>query len=290
MPFAYVARIANLLPCQRVWGLQRKAMFEGQVVAITGARGGIGAAFARAFADAGAKLSLSDLEGPDDVAAEMGALSLACDAGSEDAVKDFIDQTEAALGPIDIFIANAGVGFGDPTVAASADDKAWETSWQVNVMQGVYAARALLPGWVERGSGRFVVVASAAGLLNQIGSASYSATKAAAIALAENIAITHAKDGVKAHAVCPQFVRTAMTEHMDLPEGSPLSLKEPEDVASALLDAIREDRFLALSHPVVGKYALNKATDRDRWLAGMSQLQETMGAQLGLQAFKETKA
>ena len=263
-------------------------MFEGKVVAITGAAGGIGSAFARAFAAEGAALSLSDLSSPDSIAAETGGLALACDAGSEDGVRSFIDQTEAALGAIDIFIANAGVGMGDPGVAASADDTAWETSWNVNVMQSVYAARALLPGWVQRGSGHFVIVASAAGLLNQIGSASYSATKAAAVALAENIAITHAKDGIKAHAVCPQFVRTAMTEHMDLPDDSPLSLMEPEDVANALLDAIRNDRFLALSHPVVAKYALNKATDRDRWLAGMAHLQDTMGDQLGLKAFKES--
>ena len=261
-------------------------MFEGKVVAITGAAGGIGSAFAHAFADAGAQLSLSDLSAPDAIANETGGLSLVCDAGSEEGIQQFIDHTEAALGPLDIFIANAGVGFGDPTVSASADNTAWETSWQVNVMQSVYAARALLPGWVERGSGHFVIVASAAGLLNQIGSASYSATKAAAVAIAENIAITHAKNGIKAHAVCPQFVRTAMTEHMDLPDDSPLSLKEPEDVANALLDAIRNDRFLALSHEVVGKYALNKATDRDRWLAGMANLQDTMGDSLGLKAFK----
>ena len=261
-------------------------MFEDKVVAITGARGGIGAAFARAFAVAGAKVSVSDLEAPDAVAEEIGGAAFACDVTDEAAVAGFVEATEAALGPVDMFIANAGVGFGDPTHAASAPTAHWEASWQINVMQGVYAMRALLPGWVERGTGRFVVVASAAGLLNQIGSASYSATKAAAIAFAESVAITHARDGIRAHAVCPQYVRTDMTAHMDLPEDSPLSLKDPEDVAEALMSAIREERFLALSHEVVAKYHLNKATDRDRWLSGMVHLQETMGEQLGLKAFK----
>ena len=257
-------------------------MLENKVVAITGAKGGIGRALADMFAGEGARVAVSDLEAPD----TPGMFAAACDASSESDIRDFIAATESELGPIDIWVGNAGVGFGDPDVACSADDRAWDISWGVNVMQSVYAARALLPGWVERGQGRFVVIASAAGLLNQIGSASYSATKHAAVAVAENIAITHHTDGVRVHCVCPQFVRTDMTAHMDLPDGSPLSLLEPEDVANALLAAMREDRFLVLPHEVVGKYERNRATDRDRWLAGMAQVQDTMGEALGLASFK----
>ena len=261
-------------------------MLEGKVVAITGARGGIGRALAGMFAGEGARVAVSDLEAPDAEMFAPGMLTAACDASSESGIQSFITATESDLGPVDVWVSNAGVGFGDPGVACSADDRAWEVSWGVNVMQSVYAARALLPGWVERGEGRFVVVASAAGLLNQIGSASYSATKHAAVAVAENIAITHHTDGVRVHCVCPQFVRTDMTAHMDLPDGSPLSLLEPEDVANALLAAMREDRFLVLPHEVVGKYERNRATDRDRWLAGMAQVQSTMGEALGLASFK----
>ena len=261
-------------------------MLKDKVVAITGAKGGIGRAFARMFTDAGAQVSISDLEAPDATAAELGALSVACDVSDEAQVHSFIDTTRAALGEIDIWVGNAGVGFGDPGVAASADDAAWATSWGVNVMQNVYAARELLPGWVRRGHGRFVIVASAAGLLNQIGSASYSATKHAAVGLAENIAITHWRDGIRAHVVCPQFVRTDMTAHMDLPDGSPLSLIEPEDVARSLMDAMAEDRVLVLPHEVVGKYERNRAADRQRWIEGMAELQASMGDALGLQAFK----
>ena len=257
-------------------------MLESKVVAITGARGGIGHALADMFRGEGARVAVSDLEAPD----APGAFAAACDASSETDIQSFIKATESELGPIDVWVSNAGVGFGDPGVACSADDRAWEVSWGVNVMQSVYAARALLPGWVERKSGTFVVVASAAGLLNQIGSASYSATKHAAVAVAESIAITHGGDGVRVHCVCPQFVRTDMTAHMDLPDGSPLSLKEPEDVAEALLAAMRENRFLVLPHEVVGKYERNRATDRDRWLAGMVEVQSTMGEALGLASFK----
>ena len=260
-------------------------MFSGKAVAVTGARGGIGRAVAERFAALGARVSVSDLAPPEPVG---DGPALACDVASESAIRDFIAQTEAALGPIDVFVANAGVGYGDLSHAASATDERWEASWHINVMQSVWAARALLPGWIARGEGRMVVVASAAGLLNQIGSASYSATKAAAVAFAENLAITHARDGIKVNCVCPQFVRTDMTAHMKLDPNGPLALKEPEDVADALIDAIQADRFLVLPHPVVAKYARNKGQDRDRWLAGMVDIQDAMGEQFGLKAFKES--
>ena len=128
-----------------------------------------------------------------------------------------------------------------PGHAAGADNNAWETSWQVNVMASVYAARALLPGWIERGSGRFVITASAAGLLGQIGSASYTATKHAAVAFAESIAIEHAGHGIKSHCICPQYVRTNMTKGMKFAENSKDGLLEPSDVAEALRATIKAD-------------------------------------------------
>jgi NAD(P)-dependent dehydrogenase (short-subunit alcohol dehydrogenase family) len=261
-------------------------MFSGKVVAITGAGGGIGQAFAKMFADAGAKVSLSDLTPPTNVADALGGAAFACDVGSEAAIQDFVRDTEAALGPVDVFIANAGVGFGDPTHAASASNADWEASWRINVMQSVYASRALLPGWVKRGEGSFVIVASAAGLLTQLGSASYSTTKAAALSFAENLAISHKDDGISVHCVCPQYVRTAMTAHMDVEEGSPLALIEPDVVATTLRDCMEAGEFLVLPHEIVRKYAHHKTADRDRWIGGMAKLQREMGEQLGLKAFK----
>lgn len=252
-------------------------MFAGQSVAITGAGGGIGRAIAEMFITEGAKVAISDVKSPDDVAAEIGAVSFACDVTREDQVKDFIDMAAAANGPIDIYVSNAGVGFGDgPTVGAGSND-AWELSWQVNVMASIYAARALLPGWIERGSGRFVITASAAGLLNQIGSASYSATKHAAVGYAESMAIMHKNDGVSVHCICPQYVKTNMTKGFDMAENSRDGLLEPSDVANALKAACEQDEFLVLSHPVVGEYFKNKGADYQAYIDGMARLRMKVG-------------
>ena len=249
-------------------------MFEGQSVAVTGASGGIGRAVAQMFVEQGAKVAISDLSVPTETAEGIGAKAYACDVSNEADVQSFITQAEADNGPIDIYVSNAGVGFSDypPGHAAGADNKAWETSWQVNVMASVYAARALLPHWIERGSGRFVITASAAGLLGQIGSASYTATKHAAVAFAESIAIEHAAHGIKSHCICPQYVRTNMTKGMKFAENSKDGLIEPSDVAEALRATIEADKFLVLPHPIVGEYYKARALDTDGWLNGMTRL------------------
>lgn len=251
-------------------------MFSGQSIAITGAGtpGGIGRAIADMFIANGAKVAICDLTSPDALAEEIGAAAFACDVSNEAAVKAFIKGAEAANGPIDVFVSNAGVGFSNMPGghAAGGDNNTWDTSWQVNVMASVYAARALLPGWIERGSGRFVITASAAGLLNQIGSASYSATKHAAVGFAEAIGIEHKADGISSHCICPQYVRTNMTKGAKFAEENKDGLLEPSDVANALKASIQDDHFLVLSHPVVGDYFRAKAMDYDRYVSGMAKL------------------
>ena len=252
-------------------------MFKNQSIAITGASGGIGRAIAEMFIAQGAKVAISDLKTPTKTAAEIGAIAFACDVSSDEAVQDFIDMAEAANGPIDIFVSNAGVGFGDPGHAAGASNENWELSWQVNVMSSVYAARALLPKMKERGTGRFVITASAAGLLGQIGSASYTATKHAAVGFAESLAIRHWDQGIKTHCICPQYVRTNMTKGMAMAEGHQDGLIEPSDVAKALKVAIEEDRFMVLSHPVVGEYFKSKANNYEGYIGGMNKLKQKLG-------------
>ncbi|GLQ20342.1 SDR family NAD(P)-dependent oxidoreductase [Algimonas porphyrae] len=255
-------------------------MFDNQVVAVTGASGGIGRAIGAMFAQNGGKVALSDLSPPVEAAAGINAKAYACDVSSELSVKAFIEQVEGDLGPIDVFISNAGVGAGNGPHVAGGSNESWETSWQVNVMGSVYAARALMPGWLERGSGRFVVTASAAGLLNQVGSASYSATKHAAVSFAESIAIEHGDQGIKSHCICPQYVRTNMTAGVDF-SGQREKLLEPEDVAETLRQAIRDEKFLVLPHPVAGEYYAYRAANPDGWLDGMRKM---------LAKLKETKS
>ena len=186
-------------------------------------------------------------------------------------MESFIEQVEADHGPVDIFISNAGVGAGNGEHVAGGSNESWETSWQVNVMASVYAARKLMPRWLARGEGTFIVTASAAGLLNQVGSASYSATKHAAVSFAESIAIEHGDQGIKSHCICPQYVRTNMTAGADFSNNRE-ALIEPEDVAEALKAAMSEDRFLVLPHPIAQKYSIARASDPDGWLSGMRKM------------------
>lgn len=251
--------------------------FSGKHVAVTGATGGIGRAFADMFLAHGAKVSISDLEAPN-CDGQENLQGYQCDVSDEAQIIKFIDDAEAASGPVDIFIANAGVGFGDGPDgnAAGASNEAWDKSWAINVMGSVYASRRLIPGWKKRGEGRFVIVSSAAGLLNQIGSASYSATKHAVLGFAEAMAIEHQADGISVHAVCPQYVRTNMTKGMAFAENNKDGLKEPSDVANALKASIEKNEFLVLSHPVVGDYFKAKAMDFDRYISGMAKLRSKL--------------
>lgn len=247
-------------------------MIKNKVVCITGASGGIGRGLAEMFVSEGAIVAISDLKSPKETASDIGAHAYECDVSNEGSVQSFIADVQSQHGPIDVYVSNAGVGSGNGKFVAGASNDSWEIAWQVNVMGSVYAARALVPGWVERGSGRFVITASAAGLLNQIGSASYSCTKHAAVSLAESIAIEHGDQGIKSHCICPQYVRSNMTKGMPMAEGSQDGLLEPKDVANALKAAIAADEFMVFPHPVVKSYFINRATYPDAYLSGMRKL------------------
>ncbi|WP_238366384.1 SDR family NAD(P)-dependent oxidoreductase [Mesobacterium pallidum] len=257
---------------------------SGKVAVVTGAAGGIGLAMARALAKAGARVAICDLDaGRIAAAAEaLGVPGLACDVTDAAAVQSLIKGIERDLGPVDIWVSNAGVGFGEPDHAASAPVETWETCWQVNVMAHVHAARALLPGMIARGNGYLVNTASAAGLLAQVGDAAYSATKHAAVSFAESLAIAHGDDGIKVSVICPQYVATPMLGFESF-EDAPAhpGLIAPEDVAQALVAGIEAERFLILPHPVVAEYWQAKAADPERWLRGMRKLRRTALDQVG---------
>ena len=245
---------------------------QGAGVVVTGAGGGIGAALARRFAAEGARVVVNDLD-PDRtkaVAEEIGGLAIAGDASA------IVEEARDALGgpgSIDVWCANAGLASpGD----AFADEGVWAAAWDVNVMAHVRAARALLPEWLERGSGRFVSTVSAAGLLTMVGAAPYSVSKHGAYAFAEWLSLTYRHRGIKVHAICPQGVRTDMLTAAGSAGElvlAPTAI-EPEDVADSLFDAIDSDRFLVLPHSEVADYYRARATDPERWLGNMNHLQQ----------------
>ena len=242
-------------------------------VVVTGAGGGIGAALARRFAAEGARVVVNDLHAgrAEAVADEIGGIAVPGDASAVIA-----DARDALGGVVDVYCANAGVAFEDGKPELSADEKSWAASWDVNVMAHVRAAEALLPAWLERGSGRFVSTVSAAGLLTMIGAPSYSVTKHGAYAFAEWLSLTYRHRGLKVHAICPQGVRTDMLTASG--SAGELVLQataiEPADVADALFKGMEEDRFLILPHPFVAEFYQARATDPDHWLDSMNRVQQ----------------
>ncbi|MET9148508.1 SDR family oxidoreductase [Streptomyces sp. NPDC004042] len=244
---------------------------QGAGVVVTGAGAGIGAALARRFAAEGARVVVNDLDAAKAaaVAAETGGIALPGDASAIVA-----DARDALGGTVDVYCANAGLGSAG---TEAAGEEVWARAWDVNVMAHVRAAEALLPGWLERGAGRFVSTVSAAGLLTMIGAAPYSVTKHGAYAFAEWLSLTYRHRGIKVHAICPQGVRTDMLDAAG--SAGDLVLRptavEPADVADALFKGIAEDRFLILPHPEAAGFYRARATDPDHWLAGMNRIQRT---------------
>lgn len=250
---------------------------QDKVVVVTGGGSGIGAAMCRQFAAEGARaVVVTDLDeaAAQDVADAIGGTPAALDVADAAAVAALVGQTELDHGPIDLFCSNAGIG---GTGGVEQPAYVWQRTWEVNVMAHVHAARAVLPGMLERGEGYLLHTASAAGLLTNLGAAPYSVTKHAAVALAEWLAISYGDRGIKVSCLCPQFVRTDLLDELaDHPETRAWTEADaiaPEDVADSVVAGLRDERFLILPHPEVEEYFRRKAGDYDRWLAGMRKLQ-----------------
>lgn len=254
------------------------------VVAITGGGNGIGAALARRMAADGARVAVLDRDGEAaaKVATEIGGLALRLDVADAAALADAVDRIEHELGPVDAFFANAGVGGGG---GVDAPDEVWREAWNVNVLGVVAAARLVIPSMVSRGGGTFVVTASAAGLLTNLGNAPYTTTKHAAAALAEWLSITYGDSGIRVHCLCPMGVDTQLLwAGADRIEGASVlasgAVLTPEQVADAVVDAMHAGRFLVLPHPEVATFEQQRAGDRDRWLRGMRRAQASLTATL----------
>jgi NAD(P)-dependent dehydrogenase (short-subunit alcohol dehydrogenase family) len=261
---------------------------QGKVVVITGGAGGIGSALAQRFAAEGARMVvLADLRAARarEVAAAIGpaARGVGCDVTDGEAVAALVRDVTELDGPIDLYCSNAGIGAGS---GLDAGDEEWERVFRVNVAATVAAARALMPGWLERGDGYLLVTASAAGLLTTLGDGAYAASKHAAVGLAEWLAVTYGDRGVKVSCLCPQGVRTEMVSsasadgHLASEQVKVLGLMEPEEVAEAVVQGLAAETFLILPHPEVLTYWRRKTEDPDRWLAGMRRFQARLNQSL----------
>jgi NAD(P)-dependent dehydrogenase (short-subunit alcohol dehydrogenase family) len=263
---------------------------KDRVVVITGGASGIGRAIAQRLTSESVRaVVVADLDakGAEAVAAALPVASfgMGCDVSDPEQNAALIDRVEAEFGAVDIFCANAGVALG---TRLDSSERELRRVMDVNLMAHVFAARRLVPGWVQRGEGYFVSTASAAGLLSQIGDVAYTVSKHAAVGFAEWLAITYGSQGLRVSCLCPMGVDTPLGQFGAELEGSwSLAAKtvmaagailEPAVVADDVIAAVRDERFFILPHPEVAEFYRRKADDHGRWLAGMQRLQARVGA------------
>jgi len=282
-------------------------MDVGQRVAVvTGGASGIGRSLCLALAgrDAAA-LVVADVDAPGaaEVAAEIEAgghraLAVTADVGDAAQAKALILRAEDAFGRVDLLFSNAGIVVPG---GLEVGDEAWSRTWEINVQSHVWLTRAVLPGMLARGEGYLVYTASAAGLLTELGSASYSVTKHAVVALAEWVSITYGDQGIRVSCLCPQLVSTNLgaTSRRLVPQapGAPAAadlaqedslgvrhagldgVLTPDQVAECVIETMAGEGFLILPHPEVATYERRRADDRERWLRGMRRLLARLSAQ-----------
>jgi NAD(P)-dependent dehydrogenase (short-subunit alcohol dehydrogenase family) len=249
---------------------------SGKVAVVTGAGSGIGFALSKALLAAGAKgVVMADLQAEQLAvkAAEIGGLAHPIDVTDEAAIQALVARTEANLGPIDLFVSNAGIS---PKPPRDHDNELWMRQWSVHVMAHLFAARAVAPGMAARGGGKLVNVASAAGILMQVNSAAYTATKHAAMGLAEWLAVEWGPKGVGVSVVCPLRVATPMTAESKDSGTVRDGVLSADEAAAIILAGITDDRFMIYTHPTAGMYWAKKAADPDRWIKGMTSLKQKL--------------
>ncbi|MDU8928047.1 SDR family oxidoreductase [Alisedimentitalea sp. MJ-SS2] len=260
---------------------------QGKVAVVTGAAQGIGRALCVALKEAGAAHVVAvdlKLQGAQETADMTSGTAMACDVGDQTQMEAMIDRVEDEIGPIDLFCSNAGILTGldesfDNIAFASTEE--WNKAWAVNVMAHVHAARHLIPKMKARGGGYFMHTASAAGLLNQVGSAVYGVTKHAAVGFAEALALGHKDDNIRVTVLCPQGVDTEMVRGAGENPATADGILSTQRVAEDTLQAIRDEKFLVLPHENVAGYMQNKVQDYDRWIGGMAKLQRYFKAAQG---------
>jgi NAD(P)-dependent dehydrogenase (short-subunit alcohol dehydrogenase family) len=244
-----------------------------RVVVVTGGANGIGRSICRRIAQEqpeGIVIADRDLVAATELAAEIGGIAMECDVSSESDVQAVVERTCQEFGRLDIAVSNAGITAKGGFETSDAD---WDRLWRVNVLAHVFLARAAIPGMIERGDGGFVITASAAGLLTEIGSAAYSVTKHGAVAFAEWLSVRYRNRGIKVACLCPAGVATGFLDLDDpIHQFLQFSAVTPDQVAECLIDTLRRETFLGLTHPEVGEFFQFKSQNYDRWLHNFARL------------------
>ena len=248
---------------------------RNQVAVVTGGANGIGRALCRRFHAEQARavvVSDIDLDAAVAVAREIGGLAVRCDVSQEHEVQSLVAQVIERYGQIDLFVSNAGITTRGGVEVSGAD---WQRLWEVNVMAHVYAARAVLPGMLERGSGYLLQTSSAAGVLTEIGSAPYSVTKHAVVAFAEWLSVQYQRRGIKVSCLCPAGVSTDFLDLSDpVHQFLHMSSVTPEAVADCVIEGLAAEKFLLSPHKEVEEFFQFKAQRYDDWLRNFARVNE----------------
>jgi NAD(P)-dependent dehydrogenase (short-subunit alcohol dehydrogenase family) len=192
------------------------ARLDGKVALITGAASGMGRVAAERFAAEGARVVAVDLNEPTDTveaitAAGGGALGLACDVTDGDAVTEAVARTEAEFGGLTVLYNNAGVSLPDDDGAVTTPESTWDTTMDVNVKGVWLCCRAGIPAMLRSGGGSIINVAS---FVAHLGAATpqlaYTTSKGAVLSMTREIAVIHAREGIRANALCPGPVMTPL--------------------------------------------------------------------------------
>ena len=227
---------------------------DGQVVLVTGGGRGIGASIARELAAAGAKVVVSarTAEQVEAVASETGGLAVVADVTKGDEVEAMIGKVEAELGPIDLLVANAGIGTeGGATWEVDPDE--WWRVLEVNMLGVHLSCRSVIPGMLERGRGRIVITGSGAAYLPGSSSTAYPSSKAAVCRYGETLA-NELRGRIPVFVFSPGLVQTDMTSGFgdDLPWTPPeLAPRLVHVLASGRADALA-GRYIHAEHDDIG--------------------------------------
>lgn len=215
----------------------------GRTVAITGGARGIGRATAAALLAQGARVAIGDIDSQlaEQTATELGSgtVGLALDVTDRDSFARFMDQAEQRLGPLDVLINNAGIMPIGPF--AQETDATADRMIDINLRGLIYGSKLALDRFLPRRSGHIVQIASAAGKMGFAGGATYCATKHAVVGLSEALRAEYRDAGVDFSVVMPVVVHTELGS--GLPETRGFKAVEPEDVASAIVEALQTGRF-----------------------------------------------
>ncbi|MFV5443748.1 glucose 1-dehydrogenase [Acinetobacter oleivorans] len=230
---------------------------QNKVCIITGAASGMGESEAIAFSQQGAKLIIADmnLEQANQVAEKIinaggEAFAFQVDITQFNQLKQLVEFTLEKFGRIDVLLNNAGI-FDKYTNSLDTTEELWDRMFAINVKAVFNLSNLVLPKMIEQGSGAIINIASIAGLVAQMGGASYTASKHAVIGYTKHLAAVYAKHGIKINAICPGTIRTPMTAKM---------------LETRPTDKIPLDRFGEASE--VAELAIFLASDEARFMNG----------------------